>query len=404
MLRFLLTAAIVSVPGVVSAQTVDDVLDSHRGGCTTAGVEALSEQIVRSHLCAFPGAVAEFSHPNIHLTSSRVHPLGASETVSALHRAADSIALEVNSGFRTLVEQYLLFHEGGCGLAAEPGDSNHQTGRAVDLANYSAARSAMVAAGCVQSHPDNDPVHYDCPGPDMRAASTLVFQRLWNRNHPEDLITEDGDYGPQTASRVARSPAGGFADDLCVETPTYGAEFVSQSFPLAAQDPIVLHPGATLDGYIELRNVGTATWNESTLLGTSEPRDRASAFALDWISPSRASGVIGEVAPGATYAFDFSIRAPDAPGEYREHFGLVQEGVTWFADQLGPPDAQLEIKILVVHDVENDAGSSDRDAGMDPHEPLTVGCGCRTSRSGDAPWMLLGLALVVYRRRRATIT
>src|SRR5687767_1830642 len=98
------------MPVTASAQTVEDVLDSHRGGCTTAGVEGLSEQIVRSHLCSFPGAVAEFSHPNIHLTSGRVHPFATTETVAALNSAADRIALEVNSAFRTLVEQYLLFH------------------------------------------------------------------------------------------------------------------------------------------------------------------------------------------------------------------------------------------------------------------------------------------------------
>ena len=38
----------------------------------------------------------------------------------------------------------------------------------------------------------------------------MAFQRLWNRNHPEDIIAEDGDYGPATAARIERSPADGF--------------------------------------------------------------------------------------------------------------------------------------------------------------------------------------------------
>ena len=38
-----------------------------------------------------------------------------------------------------------------------------------------------------------------------------AFQRLWNRNHPGDKISVDGDYGPQTAARLKAAPAKGFA-------------------------------------------------------------------------------------------------------------------------------------------------------------------------------------------------
>ena len=194
------------------AQTVDDVVASHPGGCTTAGAEGLSNQLVSSQLCVFPGQVAEFApYPNITLNSSQVHPLGTSQTVTALHAAADHHALSINSAFRTLAEQYLLYQEGGCGLAAVPGNSNHESGRAVDLNNYAAALSAMTNAGCTHPYPSSDPVHFDCPGADMRSASVRIFQRLWNLNHPEDTIAEDGVYGPQTGARMGRSPAAGFA-------------------------------------------------------------------------------------------------------------------------------------------------------------------------------------------------
>ena len=46
---------------------------------------------------------------------------------------------------------------------------------------------------------------------DLAGLSVLAFQRLWNRNHPEDVISEDGAYGPQTEARILRSPAEGFA-------------------------------------------------------------------------------------------------------------------------------------------------------------------------------------------------
>jgi len=416
------------VPSLAHAQTVDQVVDSHAGGCTTAGVEGLSEQVVRSHLCAFPASVAEFTpHPGITLTSSRVHPLATAETVAAVRAAADRTPLSVNSAFRTLVEQYLLYHEGGCGLAASPGRSNHQTGRALDLGNYAAARGAMTDAGCTQSYPSSDPVHYDCPGPDMRSASILVFQRLWNENHPEDRIDEDGLYGPQTGARLGRSPAGGFATDLCETMPLarWGAGFVAQTFPVASAAPVELRPGEEALGTIELENTGTETWDASTRLGTTEPRDADSPLAAsDWLSPTRAAAVDGEVEPGDTFPFTFSLRAPAEPGRYCQFLGLVQEGVTWFGDpgQLGPPDDQLQVCVFVVdappvgRDAgiaadagpgaprEPDAGGGSGDAGAEwpGREPGLEG-GCSVSRGGSPALPLvapLALALLALRRRR----
>ena len=50
-----------------------------------------------------------------------------------------------------------------------------------------------------------DPVHFDHLGsPDIRGRDVLAFQRLWNRNNPNDQIAEDGDYGPATESRLGK--------------------------------------------------------------------------------------------------------------------------------------------------------------------------------------------------------
>lgn len=414
------------------AQTVDDVVRMHSGECTTAGVEGLSEQLVRTHLCMFPDLVTTFApYPGIHLTSSRVHPLSSVETRDALHRAAAGGPLEVTSAFRTLVQQYLLYHEGGCGLAARPGSSNHQSGTAVDLSNWSAALARMRDAGCRHPYPTDDPVHFDCPGPDMRPASVLVFQRLWNVNNPGDRIAEDGVYGPQTASRLGRSPARGFPRDGCAPAPPtrWGAEWVAQSFPLAHEEAIVLRPGEELSGYIELRNIGTEPWDERTRLGTTQPRDRASAFAgPDWLTPNRAAAARRAVAPGETYRFSFTIRAPDAPGEHREFFGVVQEGVAWFSDpgQLGPPDDRLQLRIRVLEPepiADLDAGiplPNPEDGGFEPGDadPMppprpdasrdsVVGgnCSCRLmgGTTGRAPFVfgLLTLVATASLARRA---
>jgi hypothetical protein len=128
--------------------------------------------------------------------------------------------------------------------------------------------------------------------------------------------------------------------------PDWAAQFVMQTFPLA-RDPFVLLAGGTFRGYIEMRNVGTQPWRPGEVfLGTTEPRDGASPIAgPDWLSPNRAATIDREVAPGATGRFEFTVRAPDTPGVYPQYFNLVREGVAWFSDSGGPPDAQLQIRV-----------------------------------------------------------
>lgn len=130
----------------------------------------------------------------------------------------------------------------------------------------------------------------------------------------------------------------------------YGAGFVEQSFPLAST-ALTMAAGETLPAYITLKNTGTKSWDSNTRLGTTEPRDRASEFSdASWLGPNRPAGVSGTVAPGETFKFSFNLHAPATPGTYFEHFGVLEEGVTWFGDsgQGGPPDSQLEAQIQVV--------------------------------------------------------
>jgi len=130
----------------------------------------------------------------------------------------------------------------------------------------------------------------------------------------------------------------------------YAAQFVSQSFPLAST-ALTMVEGQVIPSYIELKNTGTKTWDSNTHLGTTQPRDRASVFANStWLADNRPSGVKGTVAPGGTYKFAFDLAAPSTAGSYDEFFGVVEDGVAWFSDpgQGGPPDNDLEVKIVVV--------------------------------------------------------
>ena len=132
--------------------------------------------------------------------------------------------------------------------------------------------------------------------------------------------------------------------------PSYAAQFVSQSFPLASTTMTMVE-GQVVASYIELKNTGTKTWDSSTHIGTTHPRDRKSAFAdSTWLAANRPAAVKGTVPPGSTYKFTFDLTAPSKAGSYDEFFGVVQDGVAWFSDpgQGGPPDNDLEVKIAVV--------------------------------------------------------
>ncbi|MFO0684752.1 MAG: NBR1-Ig-like domain-containing protein [Sandaracinus sp.] len=132
-------------------------------------------------------------------------------------------------------------------------------------------------------------------------------------------------------------------------TQRYAASYVHQTFPLASQT-FRLTAGTTQHGYLEMRNTGTETWRPGhTYLGTSSPRDRASALhASDWVNDHRAATIDRTVAPGQTGRFVFSVRAPTTPGTYDQYFNLVEEHVTWFSDSGGPSDRQIQIRVTSV--------------------------------------------------------
>jgi hypothetical protein len=291
--------ATLAASGAASAQTVQQVAD--QGACSTSGVTKLSEQLVAVQMCLSPGTFVPFTpHAGVTLTSTKIHAYLLATARDALWAAAAKQPVQVNSAFRTLADQFVLYYSSACGLAATPGNSNHETGRAVDLENWSAALSAMTAAGCTHPYPGTDDVHFDCPGADHRSDSILAFQKLWNLNNPGDLLVEDGDYGPQTEARLAKSPSTGFAKVPTCEpgadagptdagpsdagatdtgvTPGDGAvdgEVPDAAFDDAGADAIVSDGGDRLDG-IGTEGCACRAGSTSTAAGGSWP----SALAL----------------------------------------------------------------------------------------------------------------------------
>jgi hypothetical protein len=138
----------------------------------------------------------------------------ASSLESACRAKNDYITL--NSAFRSSAEQYVLYEwykRGKCGitLAAAPGSSNHEGGRAIDTSYYSYWQPILANYGWSHSYPSSDPVHFDYTGAsDIASKGLLAFQRLWNRYNPNSRISEDGAYGPQTENALNHAPCGGW--------------------------------------------------------------------------------------------------------------------------------------------------------------------------------------------------
>ena len=148
---------------------------------------------------------------------SSVFPFLQSVAVDSLEKviAARGSTLQLNSGLRTLPQQFVLYRwyqleRCDITLAAAPGSSNHESGLAVDVQDNAGWRPFFLAEGW-KWQGEVDPVHFDIQGGvDLGGLSIRAFQRLWNRNHPEDVIEDDGLYGDLTEARLTSAPIGGF--------------------------------------------------------------------------------------------------------------------------------------------------------------------------------------------------
>ncbi len=195
--------------------TVDEVT-----GCSLAAVRGLDEQIIDEMNCLVEDVLVDFSDLNVSLAGTSPWAKLQPSAKAGLRRAisARGITFRANSIYRPISQQYLLYQwyqrgQCGIGLAAAPGRSNHQSGLAVDISDYTGWRPYLEAEGW-QWYGAGDVVHFTYTGSgtqDIRDTAVLAFQRLWNRNNPNNLIGEDGSYGPQTETALRATPLEGFA-------------------------------------------------------------------------------------------------------------------------------------------------------------------------------------------------
>jgi hypothetical protein len=205
------------LPAGETGPTVAEVLDE---GCSTTVVMGLSEQIVAEANCLVPGAYAKLPALSNVTLSNAVFPYMQEPARDALVRAVEKAKerpMKVNSMLRTVAQQYLLYDwylRKRCGikLAAEPGSSNHQSGLAIDISEPGNWRKTLDSSG-FRWMGKKDPWHFDYRGKgseDHAGLDVKAFQRLWNRNHPDEPVGDDGDFGPDTEAALRRAPAGGF--------------------------------------------------------------------------------------------------------------------------------------------------------------------------------------------------
>ncbi len=372
-----------------STESYSTVADFGSSGCSTSVVIGLSRQIAEEANCENPGSMVEFATGgNITITSNAVLPFLAQDASTDLVAAASSGSLQINSALRTVAQQYLLYRwyqQGRCGItaAATVGHSNHESGRAVDLQNYSSRISIMSAHGWAHDVP-GDVVHFDhTHTADLRGRDVLAFQKLWNLNNPGDLIGADGAYGPQTEARLKKSPATGFAQGASCTTSHASAAIVA-----SVDGPDRVAPGATTHYTVTVRNQGAMDWPSGTRLVIADGQPSVLYDQASWVSPSQV-GAMTDVVPAGTLAtFDFDVIAPTVTSD------------TPVYQQLALSDASQTYATFDLALTVTGIGTADSADSSDPEQTVTGGC--NAGGSGTSGGLLaLGLLALVRGRGRA---
>jgi hypothetical protein len=122
----------------------------------------------------------------------------------------------INFAYRSISVQQILYNlahkQPGFKVAAQPGRISHQNGLAIDIEEHEKWQPLLEPEGGKWLGLSDLP-HFDFVGSgtdDISSLPILAFQQLWNLNHPEDKIPEDGQYTPETEERLNQSPREGF--------------------------------------------------------------------------------------------------------------------------------------------------------------------------------------------------
>lgn len=201
-------------------------ISSSQNGCSTAGLRPLNNQIVEVLLAAVNTEEETNLVPCTDISLLRVVgnstiPLLQPAARASLKRIIEQKGrqLRLVHAFRTVAQQFVLREwklRGRCNITAarKPGTSDHERGLAIDINDIDVWKDALESNQWVWAGP-GDRGHFRFAGSGVNAnlatESVRAFQKLWNRNNPDDLIDEDGIFGDiQTGPRLLLSPIEGF--------------------------------------------------------------------------------------------------------------------------------------------------------------------------------------------------
>ena len=447
-----------SSPGSALAQSIGSRWGTI-GRCSTGTVRSwpINDQIARAHRCLAGVEIVPIeARPNIRLT--RGTEWAQAQTRDAVYAAAASQGLQINTAYRTMLEQTAL-SDTCTSPAAAPGHSNHETGTAVDLQQAGAAQTSMVGAGCRYPNIPDDPWHYNCPAFGTPNTAVLAFQRLWNLNNPSDMISADNAFGPITRGKLMASPIAGFADDGCGPPPpppscddtaggfTFSCDGVepdqtcvsvnepddpdswSDNYLCAATDVgLVFSTPGPVDGMRcanlhESADAHADSWDDNYFCSAAD-------IGMLW---SHVGALVGMNCTAVTASDDtetdtwtdnYLCLPTDAPYDVLwSESGPVagMDCVRWYEPAeseaqgrtddylcLAPSSPDADAGVDLDAGAVGDADMGSLDAGGHGSGSLTSGCGCRAAGSGRAtPWAslaftltLLGFAWSRSRRRR----
>ena len=184
--------------------------------CNTGQIDGLSQQLLERLLNK--DYLVKVDHPLIICQGRHNNPYLRPLAYRALVRAVESLnqKIVINSCLRTIMQQYMLREQylaQICGItaAAIPGRSNHQSGRAIDVADWLYWRSPLIKYGWKWLG-SWDRWHFDYQYEDLDLGKIQIkeWQQLYNEHNPDNKLKVDGIWGANTAASVADSPAAGF--------------------------------------------------------------------------------------------------------------------------------------------------------------------------------------------------
>ncbi|HXT63402.1 MAG TPA: M15 family metallopeptidase [Pyrinomonadaceae bacterium] len=190
--------------------------------CSTAPIAGLVKQVFAKLTSDLPPDTLVDISAHIEISGASKLPfvqrVGAEALIDAIEEKGEKLPLV--HAFRVLPHQFVLrtwAEQQRCDItrAAPPSKSNHEGANAIDVPHEVREdwKPVLNDHGWFQTVLPDDPAHFDFTGehdPDFVEKAVLAFQRLWNTHNPDDLIKEDGLYGPKTEKRLKKSPIAGF--------------------------------------------------------------------------------------------------------------------------------------------------------------------------------------------------